>query len=156
MILATAYRVTFHLSRTFYMLTGKVMIIFCIIIFAKGNSTALTVDDFTVLNDPSIGPMRTNHTILISCRRCPGRSCFFNIKAGQGDEIHVLFTRHKTLPADVDLNLFFPRIFSLEVRINHRFFPVLNGIPFVHRPFLIPGGLINFAFLTLFQCQGFI
>ena len=156
MILTTAYRVTFHLGRTFYMLTGKVMIIFCIIIFAKRNSTAFAVDDFTVLNDPAIGPVRTHHAVLISCRRCPGRSCFFNIKAGQGDEIHVLFTGHKALPADIDLNLFLTRILSLEVRINNSFITLALRIPLVSGPLVLPGRFINRSMIALCQSQRLI
>ncbi len=153
MILSTAYRITFHLGRAFYMLTGKVVIVFCIIIFAKRDSAALAVDDFTVLNDPAIGPVRTNHTILISCRRRPGRSCFFNIKARQGNKIHMLFARHKALPADIDLDLFLTRILSLEIRINNRFITFALRIPLVSGPLMLPGWLINRSMIALRQSQ---
>ena len=155
-ILSAADRIPFHLGSIFDMLTGKVMIIFFIIILTQGNSTALTVYDLTVLNDPSICPVRTDHAILIGGRRSPRRCCLFHIKSRQRNKIDVLFLRHKALSADVNLNLFFPRILPLEVRIDHRFFPVLNGIPFVHRPFLIPRRLINLTLFTLFQCQSLI
>ena len=91
MILSTAYRVSFHLSLTLNIFISKIMIIFRIIIFSKRNSCTFAVRNFAVLNDPSFTPVRPDHAILISCRRCPGSCCFCNYETTDCDISNTCF-----------------------------------------------------------------
>ena len=91
MILATADCITFHLSGTLYIFIGEIMVIVRIQIFSKGNTRAFAVGDLAVLNDPAFTPVRADHTILISCRRCPGGSCLCHYEAADCDIAHTGF-----------------------------------------------------------------
>ena len=148
-ILSSADCISFHLRCTLYMLIGEIMIIFRIVIFSKGNTAAFTVTDLTVLDDPSFCPVRSDHTILISCRRCPCGSCFIDIKSTDCNIIYMVFRWHKAVAADIDLHLFHTGIFSLKIRINNCFLSILFCIPFVYGPFRFPGMYINLTFDTL-------
>ena len=64
-ILSPADGVPFHLGGAFHVFVGKVVVVFRVVIFAQGNACALGVGDVTVLNDPALGPVGTNHPILV-------------------------------------------------------------------------------------------
>ena len=81
MILSAAYSVTFHLCRTFYLFICKIMIVIRIQIFTYGDTCTFAVGDIAVLDDPSLAPVRTDHTVLKCCRRCPGGCCLANGKS---------------------------------------------------------------------------
>ena len=152
-ILAAAHSITLHLGRAFYVFSGKVMVVLRIVIFSERNTAALAVADLTVLNNPSLRPVRTDHTVLISSRRRPCRCCLADIKSTERNVIYACFRRHKAVPAHVDFYFFLRRVFTLEVCVDDRliFLFVLLGIPFVNRPLRLPGRRINLALDTLLE-----
>ena len=153
-ILSAAYRIALHLGRALYMLSGEIMIVLRVVIFSEGNTAALAVADLAVLNNPSLRPVRTDHTVLISSRRRPCRCCLADIKSTERNVIYACFRRHKAVPAHVDFYFFLRRVFTLEVCVDDRliFLFVLLGIPFVNRPLRLPGRRINLALDTLLEC----
>ena len=158
MILSAAYCISFHLSWTLHIFICKIMIVFCIIIFSKRNTCTFAVRNFAILNDPSFAPVRSDHTILISCRRSPGSCCFCNYEATDCDISHTGFGWHKTLTAYVYLYIFFIWICSMEIRINDClvFLLVLFCIPFISRLFRNPAALINLSFDAFLYTSSFI
>ena len=102
--------------------------------------------------------MRSDHTILISCRRSPGSCCFCNYEATDCDISHTGFGWHKTLTAYVYLYIFFIWICSMEIRINDClvFLLVLFCIPFISRLFRNPAALINLSFDAFLYTSSFI
>ena len=152
-ILTTAYGVPLHLGRTFDMLVGKIMLVVRIQIFAQGDAGTFAVADITVLDDPAFGPVRADHSVLKSRRRRPGGGCLFDAKIADRDIVYAGFLRKETLPAHVDLHLFFVGIFALEVCVEDSFIAggILLGIPFIDRSFRLPGILVHLALKTVFQ-----
>ena len=63
--------------------------------------------------------MRADHAVLIRSRRCPGRRCLIDIEATHGDIADTVLLRHKALAADSNLDIFLPRVGTLEVRVNN-------------------------------------
>ena len=158
MILSPAYRISFHLCRALNIFIRKIMIVIRIIIFSKRNTCTFTVGNFAVLNNPSLTPMRTNHAILISCRRSPGSSRFCNAKTTDCDISYTGFGWHKAFTTHINFHIFLIWIFAMEISINYRliFFLILLCIPFISRFFRNPATLINRTFDALFHASCFI
>src|SRR5699024_289911 len=91
MVLSPAYSVTLHLCGALYMLVCKVMVVVRIQIFSKRDTGTFAVADLTVFNDPSFGPVGSDHTILVSCRRRPGGCCFVNIETADSNIADACF-----------------------------------------------------------------
>ena len=148
-ILAAAYRIAFHLRRALHMLAGKIVIVFFVIVLTQRDTTAFAVADLTVLDDPTFGPVRTHHTVLIGCRRRPCGRSFIHIEAAECNIAHTRLGRHEAVAAHINVHLFLIRILTLEVRIDHRLVAVLLGIPLIDGPLLLPGRRIDLALDTL-------
>ena len=150
-ILAAAYRVALHLCRALHMFAGKIVVILFIIILAQRDSAALAVTDLTVLDDPSLRPVRTHHAVLISRRRSPCGCRLIHVKPTERDISDPRLRGHKTITADINLHLLLIGILTLEIGIDHRLVAVLLRIPLIDGPFLLPGRFINLSLDTLFQ-----
>ena len=153
MILAAAYGITLHLSRTLDLLVGKVMVVVRVEVFADGNTGAFTVRNVTVLNDPALTPVRADHAVLESSRRCPGRRCFIDIESADGDVAHTGLRREEALAAYVDLDVLLVRILALEICIDNSLvcLRILLGVPFVHGLFRYPAALVDLTGDTVCQ-----
>ena len=153
MILSAAYGITFHLCRTLDILICKIMIVIRIQIFTYGNTCAFAVGDIAVLDDPSLAPVWTDHTVLKCCRRCPGGCGLADGKAADSNITYSCFGREEAFTTHIDFHIFRVRIFSLEIGVNDCFirFGVLFGIPFVDRFFRNPAAWIHFSAKTLIQ-----
>src|SRR5690606_3936157 len=112
----------------------------------------LAVWNLTVFYDPAFAPVRTNHTILKSCRRCPGGGSFINFKSSDRNITDACFRWHKASTTYIDLYIFLIWILTLEISINNCFISIhiLFGIPLIDRFFRYPTAFIDFAFDTLF------
>ena len=73
------------------------------------------------------------------------------MKAAEGNIAYACFGRHEAVAADIDIHPLLIGIFTLEIGVDHSFIAILFGVPFIDRPFLFPGGLIDFSLDTLFQ-----
>ena len=158
MILSAAYCISFHLGWTLNVFISKIMIVIRIVVFSKGNTCTFTVRNLAVLNDPSLTPMRADHTVLISSRRSPGSSCFCNSKTTDCNISYPGFRWHKAFTTYINFYIFLIWIFSMKISINYClvFFLILFCIPFVSRLFRNPTTVINLTFNTVFHTSCFI
>ena len=138
------------------MLGGKIMIVLGIVILAEGNTAALGIGDFAILNNPSFAPVRSYHTVLKSCGRCPRGSCLLNVEAGHSNVSATLLLREKASATHINLNIFLVGINTLEVGIDYGIALILLRIPLINREIGIPRGSINLTFKALLQGLGFI
>ena len=154
MILSAADGVPLHLRRTFYMVARKKMIVFRIIVFSEGNSGTFTSPDLTIFNNPSSGPVRSDHAVLISRRRCPCCGRFINVKTTDRNVSDSVFPWKEALPAHGNLNILPARVCSLEISINNRliFLRILFGVPLPPGGLRVPGTLIDSPLRTFLQC----
>ena len=156
MVLSAAYGVTFHLGRALHVLGVEVHIVFRVQIFAEGDTAATAVAYFTILDDPALAPVRSDETVLISCRRSPGGSSLINLKAAYGDVTHTGLVRHEAVTAYGDFYFLVVRVQSLEVSIENGCVAFLYGEPFVLGFFLIPCAWVSCAFDTLVESHGLV
>ena len=151
-ILAAAYRVALHLCRALHMFAGKIVVILFIIILAQRDSAALAVTDLTVLDDPSLRPVRTHHAVLISRRRSPCGCRLIHVKPTERDISDPRLRGHKTITADINLHLLLIGILTLEIGIDHRTAAVLLRIPLINGILRLPGIGIDLSRNTLLEC----
>ena len=119
-ILSSADRISLHLSRALNVLRVEIHIILGIFVFTQGDTAALAAPDLTILDNPTLTPVRTDHTVLISCRRCPCSSGLVDIKSAYGNIIDTVFFGHEAVPSDEDLHLLAIGILTLEIGIEYR------------------------------------
>ena len=150
-VLAPADSVPLHLGGTFYVFSGKVMVIFRIQIFPQRNAGTFAVADFTVLDDPASGPVGADHAVLVGGGRRPGGGGFGDEKTADGYVTDTGFGRHETFPADVDLHLLPVGILSLEIGVDDRLAAFLFGIPFVNGSLRFPGTAVDVTTDTFLQ-----
>lgn len=112
--------------------------------------------DFAVFYDPSPGPMRADHPVLVCRGRSPGGGCLFYRKTRQGNIVYACFIRIKTVAADVDFHIFQVRVTPLEIGVNNGGIPLLFGIPGIDCKIRIPGGRVNFGLFYFFQRWDFV
>ena len=141
MILSATNCVTLHLRSTLNMLEGKIMIVCGIIILTDTDTSALTVTDFAVLNDPALRPVRADHTVLECRGRRPGRCCLADLKAADCNIANARLRREEALPANVDLDQLLIRILVLEIHIKYRASILLLCIPLINGILGHPRGL---------------
>ena len=153
MVLSAADCIAFHLRRALHMMSREEVIVLRIIIFPDRNAGALTAPDLAVFNDPALGPVRSDHAVLIGCGRSPGRCSLVDVEAADRNIIDSVLLREEALPADCNLHILLCGICALEVCINDRLigFFILLGIPLQLRCLRIPGALIHFAGLADLQ-----
>ena len=146
-ILASAHSVPLHLSRTFHSLIGKIMVIVRIQIFSKTDTCAFAVGNIAILNDPALAPVRADHSILESGRRCPGSGCLANSKSTYRDVTDPCHRREEALSSHIDLYVLFIWILTLKIGIKNSFicFFILLGIPFIYRLLTYPAALVNLS-----------
>ena len=135
--------VTFCLSSIFIFPFQPFVVVIRLEIFSKRNSAAFGFIDLAVFNDPSFGPVRADHSFLVSGWRSPLSGCLADLKAGKSNVADSLPGRIKTILSYADLYIFSVRIFLLEVGVKNCliFFFILLSIPGVQREFRIPGSL---------------
>ena len=152
-ILPAAYGISLHLRRALDVSRCKIVVVIRIIVSSERDPGTLAVHDLTVFYDPAFAPVRSDHSILKGCGRCP-RSCgFLHPEAPDRYVVSSGFRRPEALPADIDLNLFAVRIRSVKVRVYHGLiaFPVLLRIPFKHRLFRIPADIADLSADAVFE-----
>ena len=98
-----AYSIPLSLAALFDIGSCPLVVAALLEVFAKGNTAALGFIDIAVLYDPSLGPVRSYHTVL----RCRGRSplcCSFTYcKTVKCDISDAFFQRIKTILSYRDL-----------------------------------------------------
>ena len=157
-ILAAADSISLHLCRALHMTIGKIVIVVRILVLAKRNTCAAASVNLTVLNDPALGPVRSDHAVLECRGRSPGRSRLIDGKAAYRDVIDAVFLRHKALTAHSNLNILLIGVLPLEVGIDHSLvlFDILLGVPFIDRILRLPGRRIDRTLAAFLQCQSLI
>ena len=151
-ILSSADRVALHLGRALHVFCRKIVVVLRVVVLAQTDARALAVRDLAVLDDPALRPVRTNHAVLESGRRRPGRRGFCHHESGDCDVPDSLLLRHEALSADIDLHIFLVRVLVLEIRIEDRLVSVLLRVPLVNR-LLRPPGIRTFLRLqAVLQC----
>ena len=155
-ILSAADGVSFHLRWALHMLCREIVIVLGVIVFAKGDSAALTVRNLTVLNNPALAPMRAYHAVLESCRRRPGRSRLLNIKSAHGNVASARLFGEEAASSYVNFDVLFVRVRALEVRVQNGLVAVLLAVPLINRVLRLPRRRVNLARDALLQRLGLI
>ena len=138
-ILTSADGISFHLSRALNVLCIKVHIVLRIFILTERYSAALASPDLTILDYPSLAPVRADHSILICRRRRPRSSGLVDIKSAHGNIIYTVLFRHEAVSSNEYLDLLGIWILALEVGIKYRLSVLLLTEPLESRTFGIPG-----------------
>ena len=133
------------------MLGGKIMIVLGIVILTEGNTTALGVGNLTILNNPTLAPVRSYHTVLESCRRSPCGSRLLNIEAGYGNVAASLLLREETTTTNVNLNILLIRVKFMEISIDNSIVTVLLSKPLIYRELGVPRRCVNLSRKTLLE-----
>ena len=109
-------------------------------VFTKRNTAAFGFIDFTVFDDPSFGPVRTDHSLLISGRGSPLSSSLTDAETGESDISDSFTFWIEAVSSYTDLNIFFIGIFFMEVCINNCLIIgfILFCIPCIYREIRIP------------------
>ena len=103
--------------------------------FSDADGTAFCVVDNIVFDDPSLAPVCTEKSRLISGRRCPWASCLGHLKALDGNVIASCFQGIETAFTNIDLCQFFVWISTLEIGINCCCLVVCFAVPLINRIF---------------------
>ena len=111
--------VTFCLSSIFIFPFQPFVVVIRLEIFSKRNSAAFGFIDLAVFNDPSFGPVRADHSFLISSRRSPLSSSLADTETGECDISDPFTFWVEAVSSYTDLNVFFIWIFFMEVCINN-------------------------------------
>ena len=104
------YAVALRLSAILIFCLKPFIIIIGLQIFAERYPRAFGIRNLTVLDDPTLAPVRSDHTFLISSRRSPLRCSFTYPKAGKCYMTDSLFLRIETVLTHIDLYILFIRI----------------------------------------------
>ena len=104
MILAAAYGVSLHLRRALDTSGGEVHIIFGIKVFTERYTAATAVMNFTVFYYPAFGPVRTDHSVLICCRRRPCGCAVLDLESAYRNITYAILIRHEAVSSDHNLN----------------------------------------------------
>ena len=132
------------------------MVIVRVQVLAQGDAAALAVGHFAVFDDPSLGPVRADHTVLEGCRRRPGGGGLVHLEAAEGDVAHARLGGEEAAAADIDVHLLLVGVLALEVGIDHGLVPFLLRVPFVNGPLRFPGAHILLSLDALLQGRGLI
>ena len=154
--LGLADRISLRLSSVFYPFCSPFIFIIRLQVFSQRNARTLGIGNFTIFNDPTFGPMRPHHTLLISRRGRPRGSRLLYSKAGKGYISHSRFVGIKTVSADIDFHTLPVGILALEIGVNFCKITILTGKPLVNGKGWIPGSLIYFRMQNSFQGLRFI
>ena len=150
-ILTAADSIPLHLGGAFQMLFCKVVVIVRIQIFSQRNTGTFAVADFTVFDDPAFGPVRADHTVLVSGGRRPGGGRLGDEKSADGYVTDAGPGGHETFPADIDLHLLLIGIFPLEIGVDDGLAAFLAGIPLEDGSLRLPRAVVDLAADTLLQ-----
>lgn len=104
-----------------------------------------------VFNNPALGPVGADHTVLIGSGRCPGGRSFVDVKSAHRNIADALFLRHKAVASDKDLHSLTVWIFTPEVCIENSLSVFLLTIPFIGRGLTVPGIGIRFTLQAFLQ-----
>ena len=98
------------------------------------------VEVIDVIMDPSFGPVRTDHSLLISGRGSPLSSSLTDAETGESDISDSFTFRIEAVSSYTDLNIFFIGIFFMEVCINNCLIIgfILFCVPCIYREIRIP------------------
>ena len=98
-------------------------------LLADGDRRALRVVDDVVLDDPALGPVRTDQTGLVGGRRRPRGRGLGELEPADGDVVEVMLGRVEDRAADVDLDEFGVRVRAAEVGPDRRLVRADLGVP---------------------------
>src|SRR5699024_3239883 len=87
-------------------------------VLAKGNTRTLGVRNITVFYNPTLRPVRADHPLLVSCRRCPLGCRLSNAEARQRNVANSLLLRVEAILTNIDFHVLFIRVRPLEVGVN--------------------------------------
>ena len=125
----TADDVPFVLGSALFGVVAPLVLIAGLQILSNGDAAASCLENFTVLNDPALAPMGTDHAILEGRGWSPGAGAAADSETIQGDVIPASLAGEKTIPADIDFNTMLLWIPSTEICENNRCFFTNLGIP---------------------------
>ena len=151
--------VTFGLRAVLGIAGRPLIVIVGLQVFPEGDAGASGIGDFTILNDPALGPVRSDHAVLICRGRRPLGRCLLDGKPGKCDITPSFRRRIKAVASHIKFNIFRVGIFPAEIGVDHRlfFFLILLGIPFEDRPFVrFPGLFERLRIQDLLQRQHLI
>ena len=143
---------------------GAVLILFVeplvvvlrLIVFAQGDAGALGVADLAVLDDPALGPVRTDHSLLIGGGRRPLGGGLADDEPGEGDVVHPGLTGVEAVAPHVDLHILPVGVRSLEVGVQHGIVLLLAGVPAVDGEVRVPGSPVYLGMEHTLQALGLI
>ncbi len=153
MVLSAADRIPLHLRRTLYMVNREEMIIVRVVIFADRDAGTLAAPDLTILDNPALGPVRSDHAVLVSSRRRPCRCCLVDIEAGHRNVSDAVLLRQEALSAHRNFNILLRRIRAAEISIQNGLIRllILLRIPFAPGCLRVPGARIDISRFALLQ-----
>ena len=114
-VLPAADGIPLHLGGGFDVLSGEVVVVVRVAVFAQGDSGAFGVGNFAVLNDPALGPVRTDHAVLVGGGRGPGGGRLGDAEPADGDVVQAGLAGVEAETADVDLHIFRVGVLALEL-----------------------------------------
>ena len=155
-VLPAADGVPLHLGGGFDVHSGEVVVIVRVAVFAQGDPGTFGVGDFAVLNDPALGPVGTDHAVLVGGGRGPGGGRLGDAEPADGDVVQAGLAGVEAETADVDFHIFRVGVLALEIGVEYRVVAVLFGIPLVDRSLRFPGAGIYLALDAFFQAAGLV
>ena len=155
-VLAAAYRITLHLRGALYVLREEIHIVLFIVIFSEGDTAAAAVRDLAVLDDPALGPVGSDHAVLVSCRRRPCGGCLVDVESGDRYVIDSVLVGHEAVSSYADLDILGIGILAAEICIYDCLVPFLFGVPLIAGFIGIPGMDIDFPCYAFFKGSCFI
>ena len=157
-ILGLADAVTLGLGAILVLFVQPLVVVVRLQILAQGDAGAFGLIDFAVLDDPALGPVRTDHTFLVRGRRSPLGSRLADGESGQGDKAYAFLAGIEAVFAHAQFHFFLVGVQALEVGIEHGGISrlILLCIPGIDGEITIPGRLGRYGMQDFFQLCHFV